>query len=329
MPAVSNITLKSNTSMGSPPRFSRSAAHPDLQAIQSALMGHDWPRLADFFNGLPDQNTRSLAYRILADVNGKGTDEFLAKAARNETGSTVARTFYATSLIYRGWEARGGAWGKYVSRAQFASLHNYHRHAESVLVAATADDPGNASAWTAMLDTARGLQLGQAEARRRYEHAIMADPNHFRAQALLLGQLAPKWGGSWDAMHAFATECLHSCPDGGLSAALVVDGHLERWLGLKRGWSALRYLRQSRVREEIHLAAERSVLHKSFKKTYGWVPVHSSFAMALSLIGDYSAAAVHFRALGNYANRVPWAYLGNPTTKFVEHRTRALRHSKA
>jgi len=320
---------KSNATLYFSPRFSRLAAHPDLQAIQSALMGHDWPKLAEFFNGLPDQNTRSVAYRILADVRGKGTDEFLAKAAQSETGSTVARTFYATTLIYRGWEVRGAKWAKGVSSAQFASLHDYMRRAEGVLREAVADDPGNASAWTGLLDTARGLQMSQVEARRRYEQAIIADPNHFRAQGLLLQKLAPKWGGnSWDEMHAFATECLQSCPNGALGAVQVVDGHLERWLGLKRGWSASRYLRKAHVREEIHLAAERSVLHKSFTKTYGWVPVHSSFAMAFSLIGDYQAAAVHFRALGTYANRVPWLYLGNPATTFVKHRTRALQKAQ-
>lgn len=166
--------------------------------------------------------------------------------------------------------------------------------------------------------------MGQDEARGRYEQAVEADPHHFRAQVQYLQQLAPKWGGSWEALHRSAHEWMLEAPAGAPNAVAVVAAHLEHWLGLGRGFKALRYLRQSRVREEIYHAAERSVLHPGFGKQYGWVSVCSAFAMTFSLLRDQRAAAVQFRALGRYASKHPWQYLNSPNESFLRYRAKAL-----
>lgn len=304
------------------PTFDASAAHPVLEIARQALREYDRARLVAFFDGLPDQNARSFAYRHLGDFAAKGTDRFLAQSAEVETGACVARLLYARRLISIGWNIRGAARAKFVSREQFAGFHRQLASAEQVLYRVLLEDPSNASAWTASLFTALGLQMGQDEARRRYEQAVKADPHHFRAQVAYLQQLAPKWGGSWEALHRSAHEWMLEAPVGAPNAVAVVDAHLEHWLGLGRGLKALRYLRQTRVREEIYHAAERSVLHPDFDRQYEWVSVRSAFAMIFSLLRDQRAAAVQFRALGRYASKHPWQYLDNE--RFLHYRAKAL-----
>ncbi|GAA1897419.1 hypothetical protein [Asanoa iriomotensis] len=76
------------------------------------------------------------------------------------------------------------------------------------------DMVGDNADWTARLTTARGLEMGQAEARRRYDRLAALDPHHLPGQRQLLQQLCAKWGWSLEDMHAFATEATSRLSDG-------------------------------------------------------------------------------------------------------------------
>ncbi|MEV8035765.1 hypothetical protein [Streptomyces sp. NPDC086182] len=137
--------------------------------------------------------------------------------------------------------------------------------------------------------------------------------------------MCPKWGGSWEAAHGFARECLLGAPEGALNGGLVAEAHVEHWLDLSSDGNARTgYLRQAHVHAELVEAAERSVLHPSYRPTYGWVVIQGDFAALFSMIGDTARAAAHFRALGNLASEYPWSYLGEPAKEFVRHRSAAL-----
>jgi hypothetical protein len=307
-----------------PPNFDPAAAFPEFAELRSAVVQRDWAAITTFFARFPHP-TGAAGYNSVVWIVGEvaGSEELLAERAAAETSSTLARTLLACRLISIGWSVRTDARASQVSREQFATLHEYLRRAERILIEVTALEPENVPAWTLRLVTARGLQLGQAESRRRYDRATAYDAHNFGAQAQLLQQLCPKWSGSWDAMHAFARECALSAPEGALNAVIVADGHLERWMDLGRKDGAA-YLGQPEVQREIEEAAARSVLHPSFRPTYGWVTAHSTFAMIFSLVGRYREAAVHFRAMGNLASKSPWSYLGDPVAAFQNHRATAL-----
>jgi hypothetical protein len=159
--------------------------------------------------------------------------------------------------------------------------------------------------------------LGLNETRRRYSRVASIDPHHLPAQGSMLQQLCPKWGGTWDQVHTFSHEVMHSAPAGAPNAVLVVDGHLEQFLNAGRG-----YMRSAHVRADIVEAGRCSVLHPGFRREPGWVQVMNSFAMAFSLLGDRDAAAAMFTALGSHATEYPWAYQGDGIAAF--RRSRAL-----
>ncbi|MGC4857375.1 hypothetical protein ACLQ24_29425 [Micromonospora sp. DT4] len=140
-----------------------------------------------------------------------------------------------------------------------------------------------AAAWTERIIIARGLQLGQNEARRRYDRLAQQHPHHATAQAALLQQLCPKWSGDGDRAFAFARECAQAAPVGAPNAVLVVEAHLERWLDFDTDRERTAYVRSTPVAEEIMQAAQRSMLHPDFVDRPGWVWVRSSFALMFSL----------------------------------------------
>jgi hypothetical protein len=186
-----------------------------------------------------------------------------------------------------------------------------------ILGAGLSHTPNDPALWTASITTTRGLEFGLPEARRRYDRLAAIDPHHLPGQRSMLQQLCPKWGGSWDQVHAFAHDAMRNAPAGAPNAVLVAEAHLEQFLDAGR-----RYMRSPQVRDDIAEAARSSVLHPDFRPEPGWVQVMNTFAMAFSLIGDRSSAATMFSALGPYITVYPWVYQADAIAAF--RRSRAL-----
>ncbi|MFJ8270994.1 hypothetical protein ACIQ8G_11665 [Streptomyces sp. NPDC094154] len=316
------MSLASPASALPPPDFEVASAFPEAAWLRQAAAAGDWASARGYVDSLPQGTDRAFAVRVLAEV--PGTERSLHELVADAPDDVFALTVLGAREVQAGWEIRTDARAEHVSREQFAAFHARLREAEKRLIRATALDPSYDAAWAERLNTARGLQLGQNEARRRYDRLAAHHPHHFTGQARLLDQLSPKWGGSWQAAHGFAQECLRGAPGGALNGGLVAEAHMEHWLELEAGRERTQYLRQPHVHAELVEAAERSVAHPHFRPAYGWVTVQGCFAALFSLIGDRARAAAHFRALGNLASEYPWSYLGEPAEAYVKHRDAAL-----
>lgn len=310
-----------STGIAPAPVFDPAAAYPEAGVLRSAAEAGDWPTVSGFFTRFTEPDEHS--FGIGTTMSVPAAEPMLRAVVEREPRSELARVLLAAQFIQRGWTIRGSGRATGVSREQFAAMHEHLRRAEQLLIDVTAREPANAAAWWLRLTTARGLELGQSEARRRYDRLTVHHPGFLAAQRNLLQQLCPKWGGSWEAAHAFVRECTTAARPGDPQGVLVPELHLERWLELKADAGG-DYLRQPGVREEITAAASASVLHPAYRSRFGRVAAHSTFAMAFSLIGDLPRAAVHFRALGGRASEAPWHYLPDPVAAHARHRDRAL-----
>ncbi|MFD7476503.1 hypothetical protein ACFV8Z_31250 [Streptomyces sp. NPDC059837] len=213
-----------------PPDFELASAFPEVGWLRQATAARDWAGIRRYADGLPQGTDRAFLVRVVAEV--PGVEHFLREVVAAAPDDVLALTTLGTREIEIGWEIRSSARAEHVSREQFRQLHEHLRQAEQLLIRATALDPSHDAAWAARLTTAMGLQLGQNEARRRYDRLAAYHPHHLTGQARLLQQLCPKWSGSWEAAHGFARECLLNSPEGSLSGGLVAEAHLERWLDL-------------------------------------------------------------------------------------------------
>jgi hypothetical protein len=281
--------------------------YPDLAVLRTLVRAGDWVAVSAFFGRLPAGADRSRVVRAVAET--KGSERFLQRVVDVERDCSLARTLLGARLIVIGWKARGTRRARQVSRAQWRVFYDYLRRAERVLADATAIDPGNAAAWTERVTVARGLGLRQAEGRRRYERAAEHCDAPYGAQWQLLQSLCPKWGGSLEAVHAFARDCLRSARPGTLSGAVVADAHVEHAFTFDHEYHTNSYLGQEEVREALRAAASQTVLHPAFQPAHGWVEAHSAFAFTLFRAGDYESAAPHFAALGMRVHAHPWDVL--------------------
>jgi hypothetical protein len=289
------------------PDFDPAAAYPEVSKLRAALAGGDWPAVEAIFAGRdPDART------MLVGVAGEetGIEPLLLGVLADRPDHALAGTLLGAHLIRVGWRIRSAARAKYVSREQFAQFHDHLRRAEQVLIDVTARHPDDVAAWTQRITNARGLELGQAEARRRYDRLARLTPHHAAAQATLLQQFCPKWSGTWEKAFAFARECAQAAPEGGLSPVVIAEAHLERWLDFDSGGQREAYLRDPQVVGEIWQAGQRSVLHPAFTNRAGWVWVRSVFALMFSMTGQWAAAASQFTALGPLGSDYPWDYVG-------------------
>ncbi|GAB7041966.1 MULTISPECIES: hypothetical protein [Catenuloplanes] len=295
----------------STPDFDSANAYPEVGLLRTALRDGDWPAVRALYDPM-GWDGRALLVQEAADLPDAGDQ--LRRAVAADPADGAAAAMLGGHLIVAGWRVRTAAPARYVSREQWAGFHDHLRQAEAVLSAATAHDPGNLTAWQQRITAARGLQAGQAEARRRYERVAAIDPHHRATQSLYLQQLAPKWGGDRAAMHGFARERMLAAPDGAHNAVLVAEAHLEHVF-----IDGVRHLTTAPVRAELHEAAERSVWHPAFRRTPGWVVVLNHFAGAFAAAGEYAAAARVFRELGPHATDYPWNYLQRFLERFSRH----------
>ncbi|WP_157746322.1 hypothetical protein [Micromonospora inositola] len=285
------------------PTTNRLHHYPELRPLRQAVLSRDWPAVTRFFADFPTDQDPSVAVAMVAEL--RGVETFLQGAGGGPASSTLAATLLGARWVVMGWEVRTARYASQVSRQQFAQFHDYLARADNLLGDVVMAEPDNVSAWTTRVRIARGLQLGLAEAWRRYNRAAKARPHPVTAQLTLAQQLCPKWGGSFPELHAFAQRCAAEAPPGALNAAVVAEAHIEQ---ARAEPSASRYMRRPEVREQLRQAVARSVGHPAYRPVFGWVQAHSSFAYAWTLAGDRRSAAPHFAALGNRFTSFPWEY---------------------
>lgn len=299
------------------------AAYPEIGPLRAALARRDWSGCRRVIDSVPS-DSRTAMIRIGADE--AGLEDFLRDVLRRDPSDGAASAMLGDHLIGIGWDVRTSARAQNVSEDQFRQFHEWLGRAEEVLIEGAARCPRDPAVWTVRLISARGLSLGQAEARRRYDRVAAVDPHHLPAQRQLIQQLCPKWGGSWEELHTFARDAMRAAPAGGAHGVLVAEAHLEHVLAdmqAQRDGSAITgYLRQPAVRDELYEAARRSIGDPAFRRTHGWLQAASTFACVFRLLDDRAATAWPFRLLGDLITEYPWEY-------FVKDLPAAVRQARA
>lgn len=282
-----------------------SAAFPEFGVLDAAVARRDWPGCRAVIDAAPPSG-RTMLLRHASE--GRDIEDWLRYLLQTDPWDGTASALLGMNLTGIGWDIRTGATAEYVGANQFRQFHHWLRKAEAVLIDWVARWPGDPALWTARLTTARGLQTGLAEVRRRLDRMTGADPFHLPGQRQFLQSLCPKWSGSWPQAHSWAREAMLAAPPGAPQGVLVAEAHLEQWLDLREEGERAATAYLAGVRESLHEAADRSIRHPEFRREIGWVSVASTFAMAFAEAGEQEAAAGVFAMLGPLASRWPFEY---------------------
>jgi hypothetical protein len=154
---------------------------------------------------------------------------------------------------------------------------------------------------------------------RRYEQAAAHHPHSYRLQSPALNANYPKWSGTWESAYEFVQRCAAAAPAGSSVPTLVVDYHVE-----KRLWesdeSRAKYYAQPDVAADIAAAADKSVLHPSYRTEPGWLVVCNRYAQALVGCADWPRAAAVYARLENRMVESEWTRFQYPPNAFCIYR---------
>lgn len=253
-------------------------------------------------------------------IAGRATEDegFTTAIETADDGTPLARTLRAIRYVTVGWAVRSSARAENVSASQFEQFHDWLRRAERILFDVCSEHPDHVPAWEARITTARGLELGQGEARRRYDRLAGLDPRVFAAQRVYLQQILPKWSGSWEAASRFVDECAAGATPGSLGRLVVVDLALERWLD---GEKTVPPAMVDRVRE----AAAQSVWHPGHVRTAAAAIAHSNLALFYSVADRPADAWPHFDVLGETPAAGLWKYYNRTEKMYRAKRDAAAK----
>ncbi|MFG2720562.1 hypothetical protein ACGFW5_20010 [Streptomyces sp. NPDC048416] len=304
-------------------RVQRDSGDPDVERVRKAAAAADWPTVRDVLEARPESEDRTELVRAVGDT--AGVERWISGIIEAEPDAPLPRLVGGFRYISWGWEARTRAMASQVSRAQFELFHSRLRTAEQWLYESAEREPLWTSPWLGLQMTGRGLQVGPAVARRRFEAAVRRDPYHLGAHQQHVQQVCDKWGGSHEEMHAFARESALRAPGGTLLGQLVATAHIEHWIDHDPG-SRGAYMRSAATTASLREAADHSYRHPDFVRSGGWLEVVNTFAMAFSLASDHVGARECFEASEGRVTASPWHYLDDdPAAAYREQRRSARR----
>lgn len=294
---------------------------PVAAALRAHLAAGDWRSASALFTTVDHPDDLAFYYRQAGAVDG--VQDRIREWVAAEPHSIVPVLVAAQRYIAWAWEARSAYRAEHVGAEQFRIFFQRLRVAEDLLGMAVGLDGDDPAPWAFMVTTARGLQLGQDEARRRFGEAVIRYRWHVSAHLQLLQQLCPKWGGSLAAVHDLTQRTVPAMPDGCVLGALAAYAHMEHWMELDADGDA--YLRQPTVLAELNAAADRSVRHPDYRQRPGWPLAHNMFAWAFVRSGDLRAAAEQFAVVGAQVTEWPWEYADDPVSAFAAARRASRR----
>lgn len=239
-----------------------------------------------------------LAFVVEACGDWAKPENWLEDWARERPRSAAMHLVRGIQYTKWAWVARGSGWvprnyGDFIERLSMA---------DAEFESAATASPKDPTPWAWMVQTAKGLQLGQEEVLRRVAEAARRWPGHTAAYLFAVDALSPKWGGSAEAMLAVAREAMARAKPGSNAHVAITDAHIELAMiaarDSKSAAAAEQYFANPHVAHEIRAANELCFRVGSHTMTMATPRSRVWFAYALWKSGSKEQAAEHLRIIG-------------------------------
>lgn len=288
---------------------------PQAAQLRELLAAGDFPAAEAMLLACSD--IEALDHLIDAGSAWPGRPAWVDAWVAQAPGSAFARLLRGAQGLRWAWEVRGSGLAASVSAAAWQPFYERLEAANEDFEEAQrrAPDSPLPSAWSIRGLSAMRYEKEQIEA--TFDHAVERAPTLLRAHLAMLTALCAKWGGSEEAMFAFARAHAHK------SAALqtlVAAAHIERFIAIDDIDERSAYGRRGEVRSELQGAFE------AFQRGVGGVPAiigGNYFAFALCMTRDAPRAAKAFAWTRSQITRVPWLYLDDPQAAYERFRRQA------
>jgi tetratricopeptide (TPR) repeat protein len=132
-------------------------------------------------------------------------DHLLSEWIKNSAYSYSAHLAWATYSFKQGWRARGGQTTSDISAQRVTDMESFFVHGAREAKAALSLNPKLAQAYVLLLQRERALG-GTESCMKVGESVLKRIPTSFIVRLEMMKCLQPRWGGSVEAMEAFAQE---------------------------------------------------------------------------------------------------------------------------
>lgn len=110
-------------------------------------------------------------------------------------------------LTHAAWKVRGPGWNQEVNPENMAVFVKLLKDAATALAPAREMNGVDPEPPSLMMSVAKGLTLPRGAMEQLYAEAVKRSPANFAARVRKFEYLTPKWCGSWEELHEFATQC--------------------------------------------------------------------------------------------------------------------------
>lgn len=300
---------------------------PQASAVKQLLAQGRWQEFHDFLEPITNWDRRD--WYLDCGVSGiTGLPEWLDEWAAARPDSNLPLLVKGVRGTNWAWEARGGGRAKTVGADAWPVFYERLVAADQALSRAAALAARDPLPVAYSIAVAMGLQLGQDEARSRFDEAHRRDPINGAACANMVQATARKWGGTNEGMLQWARWVSSEAPDGAQQHKWVAYAHIECWLDAEKGAPQQQYFLRPEVKQEVLASAQRCVLSPSYAVrdlTIRSCADRNIYAFCFSLMREYGAALDMMRLIGPYVTAAPWRYQGKAGEKYEVHRQRVFK----
>ena len=226
------------------------------------------------------------------------------------------------SYYYRmGWNARGSKWASETEQVQFDAMREFFLKARIDLKKALKINPKIMPAYGLLINMANADKSNPDESMHTTV-ALGFTPASYEIRKIYLNSLAPRWGGSFEAMIAFAKESepySNDNPRIKMLPGLVLQEAGDLQKNSKAYKLAIETFTKALTYGEIHSVYMNRGLAYSFNK---------QFDEALS---DYSKAIALYAEESNYYYRRAYVYIQQDQLELAKSdilKAKALKHNK-
>jgi hypothetical protein len=288
-----------------PPPVDNLAGDPDAYRFREDLAEGRWHEFDRFFATLTDSDVRHFYVNGLANIDGR--PEWIEQWVAARPDSLLPVLFSGWHRSFWAWQARGSGRAHTVKEDTWPIFQSRLVAADRELVRAAALDDRDPLPYVRSIWVAMGLSLGQEEVRRRFAEAERRAHLNIGACYAMIQATARKWGGSHDAMFAFARWVAKEAPEGHSGHKMIALAHVERWLDLPKEEKPA-YFQSAEVKGEIRAAADRSIRSPAYVGGIISAADRNAFAFCFTQMKDYDAALEQMRLIGPRITSAPWQY---------------------
>lgn len=260
-----------------------------------------------------------------------GLPKWINEWTRARPRSAAAWLIAGAHSVNWAWEARGAGYGGGVSEESSHLFFARLERAEDALHRSASLNPGDATPWSWLMQSAVGLQLGMEAIEERFERALAAASEHRRAHSTMLGARSKKWFGSHDDMFDFARRSSMRAGPGSQLHVLIAEAYVERWLADRDFENAASdaCMQTDTARNELMAASELIQAGACPRPGIEAIRSANHFAFCFWKAGLHSLALNQFDATGNWITERPWAYEGDPARCFARAQRECAHQQRA